>query len=344
MNDEEKKLMQFAQEARQKHIIELKQHHEIFGHVKKVHSTEFNNSRYVLLNGELICSDNAKNNWKSRYELFRAHLFQKLGKKWFDEEVAKSDEQKHPIMIWYEGICKHMHSLDLSSKNKNSIKHSGYMAAFMILAYDVFCLNNHGYLQDRLIQRLRNTRDFQSARYEIFVFATLIRAGFDLVYEDESDLSIKHVEVVATHRATGQAIAVEARNRQIQGRLGAAQGSDKKFRMSQLISNALKKPYDYPYIIFFDANQPPVQNNPIDSMLYKDIIFRLETIDQLYPPPNAIFITNVPHHYGDNFKSPDPERTFFLKVFANPKFQFDHDILPDIERALAQYGAIQDKL
>ena len=65
-----------------------------------------------------------------------------------------------------------------------------------------------------------DTDQFQGVRYELFVAATCIRAGFDIAYEDETDKTKKHPEFVATHRLTGQKISVEAKRRHRQDILG----------------------------------------------------------------------------------------------------------------------------
>jgi len=72
-----------------------------------------------------------------------------------------------------------------------------------VLAYDLFILNEQNYLSDQLIKRLPVDSSFNGARYEIFAFATMIRAGFKLEPFDEPLGLGRVTECRATHTQTG---------------------------------------------------------------------------------------------------------------------------------------------
>ncbi len=92
--------------------------------------------------------------------------------------------------------------------------------AYLLLAYDLYLLGDHGKLRARFVERLKDREAFQGARYELFVAARMIRAGFDLEPENEGDGSTQHAEYVATHRRTKEMFAVEAKSRRAPGVLG----------------------------------------------------------------------------------------------------------------------------
>ena len=89
--------------------------------------------------------------------------------------------------------------------------------AYLLLAYDLYILRDHRALLKRNVERMQHPDQFQGARYELTVTATMIRAGFDVIMENEGDKSTRHVELTAAHRVTGQRLAVEAKSRHYPG-------------------------------------------------------------------------------------------------------------------------------
>jgi hypothetical protein len=65
------------------------------------------------------------------------------------------------------------------------------------------------------MKRLRDRDQFQGARYEIAIAAIFARLDCEIRFidEDETLRGKKRVELVATHRPSGQSIAVEAKSR-----------------------------------------------------------------------------------------------------------------------------------
>ncbi len=111
-----------------------------------------------------------------------------------------------------------------------SIPYSGGTAVFMRLAYDLYSLDHNAELQERLLTRLRHPRGFPGARYETYVAAVFILAGFNLVFENEQDGSTTYCEFTATDRSTGKKFSVEAKRRE-----------GKRLRLGRLFNDALSK-------------------------------------------------------------------------------------------------------
>ena len=80
----------------------------------------------------------------------------------------------------------------------------GIVACYLGLAYSLYLLDHNVEIQERLIGRLKDPANFQGAFYELFVANVLIRAGFQLTLEDESDGKSKHCEFAAVSRETGK--------------------------------------------------------------------------------------------------------------------------------------------
>jgi hypothetical protein len=79
--------------------------------------------------------------------------------------------------------------------------------------------------------------------YEVRVAASLLRAGFTLELEDETDRRTTHVEFIATHSATGAKFSVEAKRRE-----------GTRLKVNKLLHSALTKHADHPRIVFVDTN------------------------------------------------------------------------------------------
>ena len=71
------------------------------------------------------------------------------------------------------------------------------LLAFLSFAYDLFTLADNAEVQKPLFDRLRRQDQYQGARYEMFVAASLLRAGFTIAFEDESDSTTSHCEFTA---------------------------------------------------------------------------------------------------------------------------------------------------
>ena len=182
-----------------------------------------------------------------------------------------------------------------------------------------YLLKHNADLQERLLNRIRNRAQFQGARFELFVAASMIVAGFEIAFEDEADSTCKHTEFLATH-CSGMRIAVEAKSRHRDGVLEyrAPPRRSRKDQCSRvgvegLIRKALAKDPDTPYFIFIDLNLPYLDAN-LDAQPWLQEIN--ETVRKVLRdwlpgkfPANAIFFCNDP-----TYQSPEipPEENSFL--------------------------------
>jgi len=188
----------------------------------------------------------------------------------------------------------------------------GPSRAYLLVAYDLYVLRHHGTLQEHLVARLKQRDQFQGARYELTVTAAMIRAGFEIDFEDETDTSTRHPEFRATHRVVGEVIAVEAKSRHRPGVL-AFPGDSTPFAgfrvgIHNLLHDALTKPTTLPYLVFVDANMPHEVASPLSIVPWQEegmrtvaaVEQRLAT-EQLVDTgtiATAVIVTNEPDHYG----------------------------------------------
>jgi hypothetical protein len=186
----------------------------------------------------------------------------------------------------------------------------------------------------------------------LFATATCVRGGFSIEFEDETDATRKHPEFVATHEATGQKIAVEAKSRHRAGVLDYVGGDDRdtstRLDVARLVNEAIKKNDQHPLVVFVDVNLRPTAA--------KKIFTRREALDQLRKmlgkvrtDPrgqdlyNLIVFTNHPHHFGQNHED-DPER-HTLGVFSlKPSIVPEHPrCIIDLNTAATLYGNVPNE-
>lgn len=250
-----------------------------------------------------------RGNWKTFHDFLYAYLMNALGKDWFKGEADKDLGIRHPILGWHERLMTLTRSQQLPPGEVKQILITGAVNAYLTLAHDLYTLEhnaNHAHtagIQARLLRRLKHPDQFVGARYEIRVAAMLLRAGFELTWEDETDRSTTHGEFTATYPKTGRSFWVECKMRN-QNPDAKSQSGFGKF--VGLVSDALRKETDAERLIFVDINTPA---KPRVAQSYYDWrtaavsdLRRFEGSKSTQDLPSAlVFITNFPdHHHLDD--------------------------------------------
>ncbi|WEJ09302.1 hypothetical protein [Sinorhizobium prairiense] len=216
------------------------------------------------------------------------------------------------------------------------------MEAFIHVAWDIFTLADNAKMQEVLTKRLKNTRQYQGARYELFIAASLIRAGFNVEFEDESDLHSTHCEFNAVSRSTKRAYSVEAKSRH-RGR-----SEDGKAGTYRLLQKALSKAAANERIIFIDVNLKHDTKASFQEPWHREVMQTLTEIEERQKPstpwPQAIvFFTNG--LFSEVGFAAGNVSTVLLSAINHPLFK-QHDRRA-VERAYPEigrlYGAV-DKL
>jgi len=242
--------------------------------------------------------------WKTFPDFLSYYVKTKLDPAWGNQEIAKPYKDRHPILQWYDQYCRFQQKHIGNSGQVKSAPITGIVTCYMGLAYNLYLLDHNAELQARLIKRLKNPKQFQGAYYEIIVAGILIRAGYELKLEDETDSETKHCEFSATSKLTGKKYWIEAKSRAVAGILGKteADGSTNKDPTSMMtthINEALKKPSDSDRMIFVDLNTPPEPGVSEPSWVSK-VYKRLEAKEKDLPEDKAayVYITNMAFHHA----------------------------------------------
>lgn len=257
---------------------------------KPIVATEAFGRRFVAVKNRLLHSQK----WLTFHDFLCDYIKMAMGQDWGNAELGKALQERHPILVWYHHQCKHQQHYVTEPGKVHSAPMTGAVAAYMHLAYDLYALDHNVGLQNKLIGRLRDTDNFFGARYEVYVAAVFIRAGFELEFENEDDRSSTHCEFTATFKRTGKKFSVEAKRR-----------SGGKFRPGSQLIPALLKQANHERIVFIDINVPdntsgidiPVH---LQSALTKLRAFEGRIIKGCQLPEAYLVVTNAPwHHHLD---------------------------------------------
>jgi hypothetical protein len=304
-----------------------------FGHVKPLIHANFRGQKLVAVGNTVFFSEK----WRTFPDFLVGYARHALGSGWGQNEIAKPAAERHPIVRWYQHFCEIQKGALRNASGIYEIKADGVSSAFMVLAYDLYVLRHHDKLQEQVLRRLRRHDQFFGARYELFVAATFIRAGFDIEYEDEDDPSKKHPEFIGTHRATNFRIAVEAKAKH---RTDVKLGDETpKASVKRLLVNAARKRAVDPYAVFVEVNLPPDPGTSPPSWMPEVY----QTVDEVAAaegghPFDLVFFTNVPHQYGGSGEA-DPPKHFYAR---KPTQRIPVEIDQALVQAISQYGRIPD--
>ena len=309
--------------AAQDQIISDEKKKEKQGEVRPIISLDHQGYKFVAVGNRFHYSKK----WKTFHDFLFDYIKYILDSEWGNSELNKPLQQRHPIMQWYDSLC-HFQKKHIEREGEvYSAVCTGTVGAYMSLAYDLYILRHHSLLQSRLIKRLKDERQFQGARYEIYTTASFIKAGFEIEFEDETDRTSTHCEFIAIHKKLKRKYSVEAKSRHRLGFLGHTGSPAKdhdaiRLQIGNLITNALRKEAGHTRIIFIDINMPPREGAIFEKDWFKQLgktLSKIEKngVDSKPCPPAYTFFTNHPYHYiGED--EVEPSRDFLFSAVNIP--------------------------
>lgn len=258
---------------------------------KPIISTEFQEHRVVAVGRTLHFSKK----WKTFHDFLNDYPKIVLGKDWWMSEVAKLPEERHRILTWavrsYEHSRIHIERHGAGTPQPMT----GAIGAYARIAYDLYSLKHAVDVQGHLIDRIKHSDTFPGALYEVRVAAALLRAGFTLELQDETDRRTTHVEFIATNIESGATYSVEAKRRE-----GA------RMKINKLMYRALSKQSDHPRIVFIDANDNRLElgrnrPDPVALVEAERLLDRYERdpVGKKLPPAYVIVTFEPEEHHLD---------------------------------------------
>ena len=260
---------------------------------KPIISEMFHGYRFVAVGNRLYYS----NRWKTFHDFLDHYIKSVLGGEWGTEELQKPATERHPLLVWYETGTRYMNRLMSEPGKVHIAPMTGAVAAYLGLAYNLYLIAHNVKLQELPIGRLKRKESFYGAYYEAYVIGALVRAGFDIELEDETDVTTSHCELTATFRATGKRFSVEAKMR------GMNKASPD---VGNQLYAALRKRANHQRVVFIEVNVPVQTGQEGVFATLKEVLRSIRTreekltINGQAAPPAYVIVTNNPHGYDLN--------------------------------------------
>lgn len=287
-------------------------------------STYFKGNRFVAVGKQLHWSDK----WKTFHDFLGDYIKLCFGKEWWFKELNKNPGERHPILKWSQLVWEYLTKHSEIAEKIHTAPMTGALQAYYGLAYNLYLLAHNVELQSKLITRLKNHDQFLGAYYETSVASIVIRAGFDLILEDETDISTSHCEFTATYRETAKKFSIEAK---------ARHGTQASPRVGNQLYRALRKRADHQRVVFIELNVPDKASDQglmrfvqELSRHLRDLEVRLK-IDGNPAPEAYVLFTNFPYQYS--LESTEFRSFGLAEGFKIPEFNFGLT-LPNIREAL----------
>lgn len=263
-----------------------------------------------------------------------SHVF---GDEWWSTESSKPAGERHPVVEWYQATAKFILALPEHDQPLSEFIMPAEAGHFFRLAFNLHQIEHQGLLLDRMVKRLKYSREFQGARYEVAVAAAFARANFRIELEPEGKGPAKRCEFVATHIPTGKRYAVEAKSRHLPGVLGqpkAKRSNRQEPHVETLVRKALRKEADHERVICVDVNhpQPEMGFPPAWTATVTQQIKHME--DSRLGPALVVF-TNAPFHYLPE-GAPAQGETALVMGLNEPRFR------EEVMRQAREFPGIHD--
>lgn len=278
------------------------------------------------------------------------YLRQVLGVDWGTAEIGKPLAERNQILQWYDSMCRYEQGRAPDAGGVYKTEPSGAMVAWYRLAYDLYLIKHNAELQTEILTRIRHRDQFQGARFELCVTASMVVAGFSINYEDERDVTRKHAEFIAQH-ASGIEVAVEAKSRHRNGVLGFRSSDTRvtqEINAEGILRAALAKQPGKPFFIFIDVNLPPSEMKIADGNSWLDELAEMtkQLVLEYEPdtfPANAIFFCNDPSHYSLDVPHTNPGFWTYEIPIERPRFPIDPNIGIQVAQAALQRSNVPNE-
>lgn len=264
---------------------------------RKIISANIADKTVIAVGNSIYYSDK----YKTFHDFLPDYLISILGKEWFNVEYNKPYNDRHEILKWYTHVQAY-HKKIVKQGEISSAPFIGAVEAFLRLAYDLYDIKHNKWLQDRLIHRIKNPDLFPGAYNETISFACLIRAGFEIEFEDETGAAGKRTECIATCSKSNNKYSVEVKSVHRSNVLGnkntfSKQSKSLKKILAEHLRDAFNKKSDHPRIIFLELNMPTIKESE-ELTWPKNVLHAVRNKEEVLQAKDSAYliITNNPCH------------------------------------------------
>jgi len=264
------------------------------GYGRPIVSCELNGVRQVQIGDKVLSSPK----WQTFHDFLVDFLKTIFDEAWFATQSELPEIERHQLVAWMEmgrGFINE-HSSKMGAIRTSPV--SGALLGVLDLAYSLFLVQHNCGIPPLVVTRLREPSQFLGAFYEMWVAGCMIRAGFELTFEDESDSTCSHCEFTAKDSRTGKSFSVEAKRRE---------PGDRPELVGRNLKNALKKQAVHTRIVMIEANLATSREEGEPRTTMKRALEGLREREIKAPffdhdsEPAYVVVTNSPyqHHLHD---------------------------------------------
>ena len=205
--------------------------------------------------------------------------------------------QQHLLVSWIQqGQCFIKAHGSMSGSIRSS-PISGSLLGLIDLSYSLYIVEHNYGIPALVKKRLLDNSQFLGALYEMWIASSMIQAGFEIEFENESDSSIKHCEFTAYYPSTGRYFSVEAKRRI---------PNDQPENIGRPLKKALLKDVKYTRLIAIEANVAQANNIDERHQIIQKVLAGLRRREEVAPfadrdaDPAYVIVTNSPYqHHPD---------------------------------------------
>jgi SEC-C motif len=304
-----------------------------FGDIKGLISVEASGQRLVAVGNKM----HSGNNWKTFHDFLLSYLRHCLGTTWWNSQIALPPAEHHSVFYWI-GLVRCSLKKEPFLQNGLRGTNVGAASALYLLAYDLYLVKHNATLQGMLLRRLRQSQNFQGARFEATVAAVMLASGYELSFVEETGPG-KHPEFTAENSETGFVLAVEAKSRHRPGVFGFPGAKQSKefveIDVEALVKKAVLKNPVEPLLIFVELNTPLMmcavsqQKTMADlSSIWKNAQNN-SSLSHEFPCIGIIFFNDASGWYLDE---PLPDAGQWVAAFPAKNSKYNLDVMPILNR------------
>ena len=165
--DLEKRLIEEGKRQFERHKAREIQRQKQQGLGRRIISIEHKGWRFVAVNNRMHCGK-----WKSFADFLAYYIKTTLAGEWGNSEIAKPLEERHPLMQWYDKLCRLQAEHFKGPGVMYSTPVTGAVSAYNRLAYNLYLIAHNGKdIQTKLIAHLKSKDNFQNAFYKTQITA-----------------------------------------------------------------------------------------------------------------------------------------------------------------------------
>jgi hypothetical protein len=243
--------------------------------------------------------------WKTFPDFLNYVLSRFFGGQWGNAELKKDEGEMHPVALWYRRNALQQAKHAGKAGEVFSMPDTGASHAYLELGYNLYLLEHNAELQQRLINRLKQSDQFLGALSEVRIAGMLVRAGFSIKFHDEGDSSKTHCEYDVRRLKTGKSFSVEVKtkhwNEFPENRPEGQQ--EIRIHVARLLRRALMKEATEDRIVFIELAMPHEGSGVAKLWWMQSAEDAVRDTEQWFrnrgeePPPAMVIVSNHPYQY-----------------------------------------------